>query len=390
MIPATVHDPVVGWDVGGANLKAVRLEPGGLARTAELPFELWRAADALPAALRHVLDELGAAPLHAVTMTAELADCFRTKRQGVTAVIDAVEEVLGEDGVRVYSVRGELLPAERARRSAFSVAGANWHAAAGGLARRGEAGILVDVGSTTTDVVPFGPEGVRARGSTDPQRLLEGELVYTGAQRTPLCAIVRTVPLRGRECPVAAEHFAIAADAHVWLGALPESGYRCATPDGGPATRDGAAARLARTVAADVEMLEPGDLTAIAERAASVQVAMITQALARIAARLTPELPLWSEEGEGAPRDPRPLTTTDAMHVWIAGSGAWLGEAAARRCGLPATRLDDRLGDAARVLPALGVATLLAEAAGSPAIRGATGDGAGASAARLGGAGVPA
>jgi hypothetical protein len=84
------------------------------------------------------------------------------------------------------------------------------------------------------------------------------------------------------------------------------------------------------------------------------------------------------------------LTTTDAMHVWIAGSGAWLGEAAARRCGLPATRLDDRLGDAARVLPALGVATLLAEAAGSPAIRGATGDGAGASAARLGGAGVPA
>src|SRR5687768_2332203 len=124
------HAPAIGWDVGGANLKAVRLEGGDLVRTAELPFEVWRAAGALPEALRRVLDELGGAPRHAVTMTAELADCFRTKRQGVAAVIDAVEDVLGGAEVRVYSVRGELLPPDRARRAAFSVAGANWHAAA--------------------------------------------------------------------------------------------------------------------------------------------------------------------------------------------------------------------------------------------------------------------
>jgi hypothetical protein len=110
-------------------------------------------------------------------------------------------------------------------------------------------------------------------------------------------------------------------------------------------------------------MLEPGDLTAIAERAASAQVGMITQALVRVAARTSPELPLWSE-GNPARPDPQPLPATAATHVWVAGSGAWLAEAAARRCGLQATRLADGLGEAARVLPALGVASLLADAAG--------------------------
>jgi hypothetical protein len=154
---------------------------------------------------------------------------------------------------------------------------------------------------------------------------------------------------------VAAEHFAIAADAHLWLGSLDAAEYTCPTPDGGPTTREGAAARLARVVCGDLEMLAEEDVTAIARRAADGQVEAVAAALGRVAARLEPELP----PDDGA-----------RVHVFLAGSGAWLGEAAARRRGLPVEALGVRLGRIARVLPAYAVASLDAGALEGPGPRG--------------------
>ena len=84
------------------------------------------------------------------------------------------------------------------------------------VARKCPDALFLDVGSTTTDVIPIVAGRVAARGRRIPARLRTGELVYTGALRTPVCAIVRSVPLRGRRCRVAAEHFAVAADVHLW------------------------------------------------------------------------------------------------------------------------------------------------------------------------------
>jgi len=78
------------------------------------------------------------------------------------------------------------------RKSASSSAGpgaaANWLALAtyaGRLAPRGPA-VLLDVGSTTTDVIPLQDGTPVPRGRTDPERLESKELVYTGVRRTPL------------------------------------------------------------------------------------------------------------------------------------------------------------------------------------------------------------
>ena len=93
-------------------------------------------------------------------------------------------------------------------------------------------------------------EQLAATARNQQQRLVERELVYVGATRTPVCALIASAPLRGPDCPVAAEHFAIAADAHVWLGRLDSAEYRCATPDGAPTTRAACRIRLARVVCA--------------------------------------------------------------------------------------------------------------------------------------------
>ncbi len=146
--------------------------------------------------------------------------------------------------------------------------------------------LLVDVGSTTTDVIPVTGGRVAALGRTDPERLLAGELVYTGALRTNVAAIVRRVPLRGGECPVASELFAQSGDAHVLLGSLAPEDYTCPTPDGRPPTPEFAGERLARVVCADGEMLGAGEIRAIAAAVAEAQVEEIAAALGRVSRRL--------------------------------------------------------------------------------------------------------
>ena len=66
----------------------------------------------------------------AVTMTAELADCFATKREGVAFVIDAFRSTFPESDLWIYGVDGRFRSAEDARQQPQQVAAANWMASA--------------------------------------------------------------------------------------------------------------------------------------------------------------------------------------------------------------------------------------------------------------------
>src|SRR5215210_4870585 len=99
-------------DVGGANTKAAWLD-GATLRTVSRPFEVWRDRDALSTVLREVA--AGPADAVAMTMTAELSDAFRTKREGVAFVLDAAETALGGRPLSVLTTAGELVPMGDAR-----------------------------------------------------------------------------------------------------------------------------------------------------------------------------------------------------------------------------------------------------------------------------------
>ena len=57
--------------------------------------------------------------------------------------------------------------------------------------------LFVDIGTTTTDIIPIVGGVVVACGRTDPERLASGELLYTGAVRTPVEAIAQHVRVGG-------------------------------------------------------------------------------------------------------------------------------------------------------------------------------------------------
>jgi probable H4MPT-linked C1 transfer pathway protein len=281
---------VLGLDVGGANLKAAHTD--GAARTR--PFDLWKDPAGLPAALAALLSEMPRADRVAVTMTGELCDCFETKREGVAAILDAVEKAAGGTPTRVWRNDGRFVDVAAARQTPLQVAAANWLALAtfaGRGAPKGPA-LLIDIGSTTTDVIPLQDGRPVPQGRTDPERLRCGELVYTGVRRTPLCAIL------GAEGP--AELFATTLDVYLLLGSIAEDGADRNTADGRPATKAAAEARLARMLCADRETCTAKEREKLAHRVLLKQIYTLKWAVEHVAGRLPgpPRMVLVAGEGE--------------------------------------------------------------------------------------------
>jgi (4-(4-[2-(gamma-L-glutamylamino)ethyl]phenoxymethyl)furan-2-yl)methanamine synthase len=285
--------PIIGLDVGGANTKAAVVDDGEQVRVVSEPFEVWREPGALADVIASVVARLGSGDASvAMTTTAELVDAFPNKRDGVRHVLDAARSALPGRRMRVMTIDGELISLAAGRAAPLRCAAANWMATAMLVARSLPDAILVDCGGTTTDVIPIAAGAVVARGRTDLERLLSGELVYTGALRTNVAAVVSHVPIGGQRCPVSSELFAIAADAHLLRGSLTPELCTCTFPDGRGVSPDELRARLARVVCADPEQLVPADVEAIAAAVEEAQVAAIAAALDCVAARVAARAPV--------------------------------------------------------------------------------------------------
>jgi probable H4MPT-linked C1 transfer pathway protein len=333
-----------GWDIGGVHLKAaLLLDDGGEMRLVwrERPFAIWRAPTALPAAMVSLMDDLlpraaaaGRAIPHAVTFTAELSDCFASREAGVAFILDACDQALGGEGYRVLDVEGGLRPPGAARRTPLAVAAANWMATAMLAARFVPDGVLIDTGSTTTDIVPLRTGRPRPLGRGDTERLQCGELLYTGGLRTPPSSLGETVPVRGAPCPTIPEFFCNMADAYVLLGRLEPGAYTVETADGRGRDRAACAVRLARLVGASPADLGEDGLLALAAFLEERQIARVAAAVRRAA--------------------------PGARTAVTCGAGEFLAEAAARSAGLDTVRLEalhPRLGPGwSRVAPAASLA----------------------------------
>ena len=242
----------IGWDIGGAHLKAAYFDDTALRDVAQWRCELWRGLAQLDeafAAARQRWPDL-AACTHAVTMTGELADVFEHREAGVTSIVAAAARELGPD-VGFYAGDHGFVDAAGARAAWRTVASANWLATAGVVARHVEDALVVDVGSTTTDVIPIAGGRIVARGRDDASRLATRELVYVGAVRTPLCALAGRIRFRGRACNVMNELFATTADVFRLTGELASAHDQAATADGAGKDLASTRRRLARMIGCD-------------------------------------------------------------------------------------------------------------------------------------------
>jgi probable H4MPT-linked C1 transfer pathway protein len=282
---------IAGWDIGGAHLKCAVLDTAGrLGGVWEIPCRLWEGLDRLEEGLAALPTRLGQdTHRHALTMTGELADCFRDREEGVRALVSYMVRRLGGHRILVYAGRQGFLGAVRAGDHALDVASANWHASAAFAALKTERGVLIDIGSTTTDLVRFGGGRVQYHGYTDGERLRSEELVYTGAIRTPIMAVADRVPFAGEWQRLTAEPFATMADVYGLLGRLEERPRE--TQDGTGTAPEDCARRIARMVGRDLTAAPMRAWQALAAYLAQAQLVTVREALGRVLSR-DPEGPV--------------------------------------------------------------------------------------------------
>ncbi|MCL1962608.1 MAG: hypothetical protein FWG56_12760, partial [Desulfovibrionaceae bacterium] len=131
------------------------------------------------------------------------------------------------------------------------IASANWLAAARHVASALPEGVLVDIGSTTTDLIAFGNGRVLSASRSDAERLASGELVYHGVVRTPLCALTQQIEWRGLAHQVMNEFFATTADIYRLCNELEPAHDQQPAADNGPKSLAATRQRLARMIGLD-------------------------------------------------------------------------------------------------------------------------------------------
>lgn len=252
---------IIGWDIGGAHLKAAKLNTHGVVEwVVQEACPLWLGLDRLDHAMDRILDAAKPIRHHAVTMTGELVDYFPDREHGVLALTAAMIRRLGAGRVRVFAGEDGFIPAEQLRPAdTRQVASANWLACGLWTAARLEEALFIDIGSTTTDLVPISGHRVAHRGYTDSERMGYDELLYWGVTRTPVMMFAPRGPLEGRWAGVMAEYFATAADIYRLTGELYEHADQHPAADGGAKTIAGSQQRLARQFGQDASSRLPPD-----------------------------------------------------------------------------------------------------------------------------------
>ncbi len=339
------RDKQVGWDIGGAHLKAVLLGVDGeVEAVQQLPCALWQGLDRLASAMSLMLQDFGVTPdtcAHAVTMTGELVDLFPNRHAGVTQITQLVVKLLGNHTL-FYGMDDQLtgsafLSSNEVLQQAKLVASANWHASATLIAQYQPNALLIDIGSTTTDIIAIASGKVVGGGFTDAERMQADTLVYTGVVRTPVMALAQKLSLSGQETNVAAEYFATMADVYRLTEELASDADMADTADGGEKTLFASANRLARMVGYDAGDKPMADWIALAKHCREKQLVQIQQAVMK--------------------------QLKDEMTVVGAGAGAFLAREVAQRISKPYIALNELLAhqltpQLAICLPAYAVANL--------------------------------
>ena len=272
-----------GYDVGGAHLKVALAENGRTIAVRQIACPLWQGVDQIDAALAAVGDLAARADRHAATMTGELCEVFPDRASGVRAIVDRLQVLLGAD-LRIWMGMRGIGRADEARADPVSVASTNFLASAALVARALPDALLVDMGSTTTDIVSVRGGAIAARGLTDGERLATGELVYSGMTRTDVSTVAQRGVLRGRTQRLAAGVFANMADVRRVLGVLPDDVDQHTTLDGRGKSATESVARFARCFGWDIEDAALDDWQAAARDIADQQEREIAGAIAQVLA----------------------------------------------------------------------------------------------------------
>jgi len=235
---------IIGWDIGGAHIKAAKINfKKKTSKTEQIYSPIWKNINNLKNSIKSIKKKLGKTNYHAITMTAELSDIFPNRENGVKYIIKLSSKILGEKNIFFYSKKN-FLKKKSAIKKTFELNSMNWHATASFISNFFPNCILVDIGSTTTDITPIKKNEIISNGTSDYQRLKSNELIYLGVLRTPIQAVEKKRNLIN-------ENFANLGDVYRVLNKIPNTLDLLPTLDNKTKNKHDSARRIARIFGKD-------------------------------------------------------------------------------------------------------------------------------------------
>jgi probable H4MPT-linked C1 transfer pathway protein len=276
-------ESIIGWDIGGAHLKAARIENGRVVAALQVALPLWQGLHETERAFDEAEGKIGRAEVNAITMTGELCDIFATHAEGVAALAALAQRRLSR--TLFYAGRAGFVTNHRVTDHAADIASANWHASASAVAAAHPHALFADMGSTTTDLIPIADGRVAALGYSDAERLAHGELVYAGVVRSYLFAGITRAPFQGRWVNLMNEWFAGMGDVYRILGELPDGVDVMQTADNRDKSVQSSRARLARMIGRDIGDADESSWRRLAQFFADAQARQIEEDLHLVLSR---------------------------------------------------------------------------------------------------------
>lgn len=275
---------IMGLDIGGANTDCCIYEVKNnkvkhlVSKKEYLP--MWNSKDKLEDCLKNMKKNYNI-DIVIVTTTAELSDGYLSKKEGILDISKKVMNVFVDSTVKFVTFNG-LQDYEYVVNNPLSAAAANWVATSHLISKIKEECIFMDMGTTTTDIIPI-KNGVEiAKGHSDLERLCSGELVYSGMLRTNLASIVHEVPVNDNIATVSSELFSITADIHRILNNINENEYTCNSPDNKDKSVKSCKRRLTRLICADLDSLADEEIIKIAKYIEKEQINQISKGLLKV------------------------------------------------------------------------------------------------------------
>lgn len=279
---------ILGLDIGGANVKAglIDVSNGKVSEYKSVVkyLPLWKdGKEKLSKIIQEVsksiansekIDAVG------ITMTAELSDVFKTKQEGVEYILRNIEKQTSINP-KVIDYNGNFVNIDQAIGDYLTVSSANWAATSKILSKIFHDCILIDSGSSTTDIIPVIKSKVIS-GKTDIERLSSGELVYTGILRNSIPSIVHNIPVKDKITGISSERFSLSGDIHLILGNISVEEYSTETADGRGKSRGECLARLARILCTDSDLIGDSELVSIADYIYRNQILKVVEGLNKV------------------------------------------------------------------------------------------------------------
>ena len=303
------HSIILGMDIGGANTKLALLKflDSELATSYSYLeyFPFWeKTLNEIPTMLKRVLSKITKKAkvkikdinYFSIAITAELSDAFKTKKEGILIILNALRQVFDQEKLRFITHTGNFLSFEEAKSDSISIAGANWVSTSLFLGKFISKCILIDAGSTTIDIIPLLNNTPVTKGKNDIERLINHELIYTGGLRATIPSITHFVPYKGSLVRISFEKFALISDIHRILYNISEDEYINDTADKRSKSIDDCYARLARIICMDMDTISRDELNNIAKYIYQKQIELISTEIEQFLAELILRIPEFKED----------------------------------------------------------------------------------------------